>query len=83
MRKVMFATSASARPGLGSADSPIMLSVVDGVNAEAVEQMATALEIAIGLHFEVEPVEYGQAGIEWLCEEVPDRGMGTCRSAAT
>lgn len=69
------AASAGARPGVGTADAPVMLGVMEGVDTDAVEQMATALEIATGLYFEVESIEYGRAGIDWLCDTVPDRGL--------
>lgn len=72
---LLAAATASARPGVGSAESPVMLSVADGVDAALVGEMAVALEIATGLHFEVETVAFGQAGVDWLCDDFPDRGL--------
>lgn len=68
-------SSVGARPSVGTADTPVMLSIRDGVDADAAEVMATALEIATGLHFEVVSVEYGQSGVDWLCDEFPARGL--------
>ena len=65
---------ASATPDLGTPDNPVQLSL-PRPDAE-IEVLASALEIATGLYFDVSSAGHGQDAVDWLCSSHPDSGMG-------
>jgi ABC-type phosphate/phosphonate transport system substrate-binding protein len=68
------AMAASANTDLGTSDNPVQLSL--SASYEEIEVLASALEIATGLHFDVNLAGQGQDAVDWLCSSHPDSGMG-------